>query len=148
MFCTAGNGVIVHSSQGMGLIVVDRSTVPVNGGNITLSFGAYPDEIAGRVRFLHPLHNFAIVSYNPGNLSRQVRLTSQSMPQSCSAVVAMLRQKCLHKLCCSLHDVELAVTSALVSCVLIVTSIAIVRIQYRRLWHHLQEPHTHAAQKS
>ncbi|KAL3161157.1 hypothetical protein ABBQ38_009528 [Trebouxia sp. C0009 RCD-2024] len=82
----AGNGVIVHSSQGMGLIVVDRSTVPVNGGNITLSFGAYPDEIAGRVRFLHPLHNFAIVSYNPGNLSRQAQQQVQAMQLSSAAV--------------------------------------------------------------
>lgn len=68
----AGNGVIVHSSKDVGLVVVDRSTVPVNGGNITLSFGAYPDELPARVRFLHPLHNFAIVSYDPCSLSHQV----------------------------------------------------------------------------
>ena len=78
----AGSGVIVHSSEGVGLVVVDRSTVPVNGGNITLSFGAYPDELPARVRFLHPLHNFAIVSYDPCSLSHQVGPTSQSV-QSC-----------------------------------------------------------------
>ena len=70
----AGNGVIVHSSDKVGLVVADRSTVPVNGGNITLSFGAYPDELPGRVRFLHPLHNFAIISYDPFGLSQQVPL--------------------------------------------------------------------------
>ena len=88
--CAAGNGVIVHSSEGMGLVVVDRSSVPVNGGSITLSFGAYPDEIPGRVRFLHPLHNFAIVSYDPRSLSGQVGLTSKFTPHTCSAVVGIL----------------------------------------------------------
>ena len=69
---SAGNGVIVFASDKVGLVLVDRSTVPVGGGNITLSFGAYPDELPGRVRFLHPLHNFAIISYDPTRLSHQV----------------------------------------------------------------------------
>ena len=64
---------IVHASDKLGLVLVDRSTLPVGGGNITLSFGAYPDELPGRVRFLHPLHNFAIISYDPTRLSHQVR---------------------------------------------------------------------------
>lgn len=72
LIAAAGNGVIVHASDRLGLVVVDRSTVPVGGGNITLSFGAYPDELPGRVRFLHPLHNFAIISYDPTQLSHQV----------------------------------------------------------------------------
>lgn len=72
---TAGNGVIVHASDQLGLVLVDRSTVPVSAGNITLSFGAYPDELPARVRFLHPLHNFAIISYDPTQLSQQVSLS-------------------------------------------------------------------------
>ncbi len=62
----------MHASDKLGLVLVDRSTLPVGGGNITLSFGAYPDELPGRVRFLHPLHNFAIISYDPTRLSHQV----------------------------------------------------------------------------
>ena len=72
-FCAAGNGIIVHSSSELGLVVVDRSTASVNIGNIMLSFGGYPAELPARVRFLHPLHNFAILSYDPSQLSAQVR---------------------------------------------------------------------------
>ena len=38
-----------------------------------LSFGAFPAEIPARCRFLHPLHNFALVSYDPRQLSEEVR---------------------------------------------------------------------------
>lgn len=37
-----------------------------------LSFGAFPAEVPARVRFLHPLHNFALVSYDPHQLSEEV----------------------------------------------------------------------------
>ena len=37
-----------------------------------LSFGAFPAEVPARVRFLHPLHNFSIVSYDPRQLSEEV----------------------------------------------------------------------------
>ena len=37
-----------------------------------LSFGAFPAEVPARVRFLHPLHNFTIVSYDPRQLSEEV----------------------------------------------------------------------------
>ncbi|DBA81059.1 TPA: hypothetical protein ACH3X2_007259 [Trebouxia sp. C0005] len=77
-----GNGVIVHASDKLGLVLVDRSTVPVGGGNITLSFGAYPDELPGRVRFLHPLHNFAIISYDPTRLSHQAQQEVQAIQLS------------------------------------------------------------------
>jgi hypothetical protein len=38
-----------------------------------ISFGAHPCEVSGRVRHLHPLHNFAIVSYNPADLPPEAR---------------------------------------------------------------------------
>ena len=62
----------MHVSRELGLVVVDRSTMAVNGGSIMLSFGAYPEELPARVRFLHPLHNFAIISFDPQQLSTQV----------------------------------------------------------------------------
>lgn len=40
---------------------------------VMLSFGAFPAEVPARVRFLHPLHNFTIVSYDPRQLSEEVR---------------------------------------------------------------------------
>ncbi|KAK9816755.1 hypothetical protein WJX72_004724 [[Myrmecia] bisecta] len=68
-----GNGVVVHHSSTLGLVVVDRNTVAIGAGDIMLSFGAHPAEVSARVRFLHPLHNFAIVSYNPKDLSPEAR---------------------------------------------------------------------------
>ena len=37
-----------------------------------LSFGAFPAEVPARVRFLHPLHNFSIVSYDPRQVYRAI----------------------------------------------------------------------------
>jgi hypothetical protein len=45
-------------------VVVDRNTVPVSMGDVRLIF-AGTLEIPGKVEFVHPLHNLAIVSYDP-----------------------------------------------------------------------------------
>ena len=47
-----------------GLVVVDRNTVPVSMGDVRVVF-AGTLEIPGKVEFVHPLHNLAIVSYDP-----------------------------------------------------------------------------------
>jgi hypothetical protein len=47
-----------------GLVVVDRNTVPVSMGDVRIIF-AGTLEIPGKVEFVHPLHNIAIVSYDP-----------------------------------------------------------------------------------
>lgn len=60
----SGCGIIVHISPTFGLVLVDRNTVTIGPGDITLSFGAFPCEVPARVRFLHPLHNFALVSFD------------------------------------------------------------------------------------
>ncbi len=57
----------------LGLVLVDRNTVLVVPCDVSISFGAHPVEIPGRVRFMHPLHNFALVSYNPQELPQEVR---------------------------------------------------------------------------
>jgi S1-C subfamily serine protease len=69
----AGNGLVVHhdpsqSPSGLGLVLVDRNTVAIGACDVNLSFGAHPAEVAGSVRFLHPLHNFAVVSYRLADL--------------------------------------------------------------------------------
>nr|GLL19295.1 protease Do-like 7 isoform X2 [Ipomoea trifida] len=60
-----GTGVIVYHSETMGLVVVDKNTVAVSVSDVLLSFGAFPIEIPGQVVFLHPVHNFAVVAYDP-----------------------------------------------------------------------------------
>lgn len=44
-----GTGVIIHHSESLGLVAVDRNTVAVSISDIMLSFAAYPIEIPGEV---------------------------------------------------------------------------------------------------
>ncbi|KAL3526974.1 hypothetical protein ACH5RR_011630 [Cinchona calisaya] len=63
-----GTGVIIYHSQTMGLVAVDKNTVAVSVSDVMLSFAAFPMEIPGEVVFLHPVHNFALVAYDPSAL--------------------------------------------------------------------------------
>ncbi|XP_010274652.1 PREDICTED: protease Do-like 7 isoform X2 [Nelumbo nucifera] len=63
-----GTGVIVYHSQSMGLVAVDRNTVAISVSDVMLSFAAFPVEIPGEVVFLHPVHNYALVAYDPSAL--------------------------------------------------------------------------------
>ncbi|HUD96152.1 MAG TPA: trypsin-like peptidase domain-containing protein [Woeseiaceae bacterium] len=57
-----GTGLIVDHERGF--VLVDRNTVPVAMGDVAITF-AGSLEIMGKVEFVHPLHNLAIVSYDP-----------------------------------------------------------------------------------
>ena len=57
-----GTGVIVDTERGW--VVVDRNTVPVAMGDVSITF-AGSLEIPGRVIYIHPLHNLAMVAYDP-----------------------------------------------------------------------------------
>ncbi|CAI0547541.1 unnamed protein product [Linum tenue] len=63
-----GTGVIVYHSQYMGLALVDKNTVAISASDVMLSFAAFPIEIPGEVVFLHPVHNYALVAYDPSAL--------------------------------------------------------------------------------
>jgi len=57
-----GAGLIIDKTDG--LILVDRNTVPMSLGDVRVVFAGALD-IPAKVVFIHPLHNMAIVQYDP-----------------------------------------------------------------------------------
>lgn len=57
-----GAGLVIDARDG--LVLVDRNTVPITMGDVRIIFAGAVD-LPGRVLFVHPFHNFAIVKYDP-----------------------------------------------------------------------------------
>ncbi|KAI9593688.1 hypothetical protein BDF19DRAFT_447571 [Syncephalis fuscata] len=77
-----GVGMIVDKSRG--LIICDRDTIPISAGDILLTF-ANSIIIPGKLMYLHPIFNYAIVSYNPELLAEtpvtEIELVDKELAQ-------------------------------------------------------------------
>jgi S1-C subfamily serine protease len=60
-----GTGIVVDAERG--LVIVDRNTVPIAIGDVTVTF-AGSLEVKAKIEQVHPLHNLAIVSYDPATI--------------------------------------------------------------------------------
>jgi S1-C subfamily serine protease len=77
-----GTGLIVDAERG--LIVVDRDTVPVSLGDVTVTF-AGTLQVPAHVVYIDPLHNFAIVAYDPKLIGATPVKSATLKPQSLTA---------------------------------------------------------------
>jgi S1-C subfamily serine protease len=87
-----GTGVIVDTERGY--VVVDRNTVPVGIGDVTVTF-AGSLEVKAKIEQLHPLHNLAIVSYDPAAIGdtpvRQVQFNTDAVKSGDDVLVVGIK---------------------------------------------------------
>jgi S1-C subfamily serine protease len=76
-----GTGLIVDAERGF--VAVDRNTVPESMGDVQITFGGNL-EVPGRVAYIHPTHNLALLAYDPaliGDTPVRAAQLSDRLPQ-------------------------------------------------------------------
>ncbi|MCW8997513.1 MAG: S1 family peptidase, partial [Kangiellaceae bacterium] len=68
----SGTGLVVDASRG--LVIVDRNTVPIKMAQVDITVAGVA-EIPAKVLFVHPLHAFTLIQYDP-KLLKDTRLRS------------------------------------------------------------------------
>lgn len=66
-------GVVLHLGATHGLLVADRNAVPIASADVQLSFAAHPAEAVARIVFLHPVRNYALLSFELAQLAPEAR---------------------------------------------------------------------------
>ncbi len=113
-----GTGLVVDAEHG--LVAVDRNTVPVAVGDVRITV-AGSIEVPGRVEYIHPLHNLALVSFDPrlldGTPLRSARLdTRELVPGETVTVVGLggdSRTRSLATKVASIEEIDLPLSRTL-----------------------------------
>ncbi|EOD12706.1 Pro-apoptotic serine protease [Emiliania huxleyi CCMP1516] len=71
-----GTGVVLDAAAG--LVAVDRNTVTSTLGDASLTLGGRVT-VAARVEYVHPLHNFALLRYDPACVPADVRVSAAKL---------------------------------------------------------------------
>lgn len=78
-----GTGMVVDASRG--LVITDRNTVLTSLGEVTLIFNG-TREVPATIEYLHPLHNLAVLRFDPARVSglgiKSAPLTKQPVKKS------------------------------------------------------------------
>lgn len=79
-----GTGLVVDAKRGW--VVVDRNTVPASLGDVTITF-AGTVQVPGHVVYVSPIHNFAVVAYNPRLIGSTPVRSARLVPKRLSSGV-------------------------------------------------------------
>ena len=77
-----GTGIIVDTDEG--LVIADRDTVPISMGDATLTFGGSL-EVPAEVVWLHPVHNLAVLRYDPSRVDPAAVQAAELAPRELSS---------------------------------------------------------------